>query len=192
MMLKGSQNYKEYMPKEAVSVYENAINAGLYPADSSRLDAAVIAHFRLNPSAPTDIHDAAGGLYNRLYDGARTASSIESLIKLSETKKYTRSRIMRAVWYSYFGVTSSEIRRLPQYTQLLAANTVGRALLRRISKQSEFPVITKPSARNGLGDEVIRQKMRADTADAVYMLTLGTDARQDHPLTFTPLVKKGE
>lgn len=190
IMREGSDLYKEYMPREAVSAYENAKEKGLYPADSTRLDAAVIAHLRLNPSAPTDIHDAAGGLYNRLCDGARKASNIDSLIEHSETKKYTSARIMRAVWYSYFGVTSSEIRCLPRYTQLLAANEVGRALLRRVSKESEFPVITKPSAKDGLGEVAVRQKERADAADAVYMLSLGATARQDHPFTFTPFVKK--
>ena len=67
---------------------------------------------------------------------------------------------------------------------------VGKRLLRSISKQSEFPVITKPSNISRYGETVIHQKNRANIADSVYMLTLGASASADHAITFTPYVKK--
>ena len=181
----------DYVPEEARKVYINAITDGKMPSDVTRLDTAVISSFRLN-SRMTDVeyHDAAGGLYNRLCDISAEATKISMLTAEAETKKYTKARIRRAIWNSYFGVTSSDVRSLPAFTQVLAMDEVGKALLKAIKKSSDFPVITKPSSFKELGDNVIRQKELSNRADAVYGLTLKNANSGRFPLTFTPYVKK--
>lgn len=180
----------DYLPENAGIIYNNAIANGKMPADSSRLDTAVISFFRLNsPEVDVDIHDASGGLYNRLCDKSAEASSISSLTALAETKKYTKARIRRAIWNSYFGVTSSDVRELPLYTQVLAMDFIGRSVLKKIKKMSDFPIITKPSAYKELGSGIIRQKELSNKADAIYGLTLNVPNPGSFPLTFTPYVK---
>ena len=181
----------DYVPEEARKVYVNAITEGKMPSDITKLDTAVISSFRLN-SRMTDVdyHDAAGGLYNRLCDISAEATSISMLTAEAETKKYTKARIRRAIWNSYFGVTSSDVRPLPAFTQVLSMDEVGKTLLKAIKKSSDFPVITKPSSFKELDDNVIRQKELSNRADAVYGLTLKIANSGRFPLTFTPYVKK--
>ena len=181
----------DFVPKAAKSIYLDAIDTGKLPADASRLDLAVISYFRLNsPTADVDIHDAAGGLYNRLCEMSAEATSISNLTNLTETKKYTSARIRRAIWNSYFGVTSSDVRSLPSYTQVLGMDSVGRSVLKRIKKESNFAVITKPSSYKELDEQVIRQKELSNKADSVYALTLKKANSGRFPLTFTPFVKE--
>ena len=187
-----SQNISalDYVPESARNVYIEAINDGKMPSDTSLLDYSVISSLRLNsPSAGVDIHDAAGGLYNRLCDLSAEATSISSLTSLAETKKYTRARIRRAIWNTYFGVTSSNVKHLPSYTQVLAMDSTGRSILKRIKKMSSFPVITKPSSYREYSDEVISQKELGNKADSIYGLTLKKANSGRFPLTFTPYVK---
>ena len=180
----------DYVPENAKKVYEKAIQDGKMPSDIARLDLAIITSFRLSsPKESVEIHDAQGGLYNRLCDMSAEANSISSLTSLSETRKYTKARIRRAIWNSYFGVTSSDVRTLPLYTQVLAMDTVGRSVLKRIKKMSDFPVITKPSSYKEYGEEVIRQKAISNKADSVYGLALKNVNSGRFPLTFTPYVK---
>ena len=180
-----------YVPYSAKDIYQKAIEEGKMPADPSMLDKAIISFFRINsPDAEVEIQDAKGGLYNRLCDKSAEATSISSLTALAETKKYTHARIRRAIWNSYFGVTSSDVRELPLYTQVLAMDNIGRSLLKRIKKISDFPVITKPSAYKELDDGVIRQKEISNKADSVYGLTLKVPNSGSFALTFTPYVKK--
>lgn len=180
-----------YIPESARSTFRKALSDGKVPSDITKLDAAVISSFRLNsPTADIDIHDAAGGLYNRLCDLSADATSISMLTALAETKKYTKARIRRAIFNTYFGVTSSEVRSLPSYTQVLAMDDVGRAVLKAIKKTSDFPVITKPSSYKEFGENVIRQKELSNRADAVYGLTLKNANSGRFPLTFTPYVKE--
>lgn len=181
----------EYVPKSAKDIYSKAITNGKMPADVTKLDTAVISSFRLNSSdASVDIHDAMGGLYNRLCDMSAEATTISSLTSMTETKKYTKARIRRAIWNTYFGVTSSKVRELPCYTQVLAMDDIGRSLLKMIKKMSDFPVITKPSSYKDYGDTVIEQKELSNKADAVYDLTLKVANTGRFPLIFTPYVKK--
>ena len=118
------------------------------------------------------------------------ATSISGLTALAETKKYTSARIRRAIWNSYFGVTSSDVRALPSYTQVLAMDSIGRSLLKSIKKVARLSVITKPSAYKELSDEVIRQKELSNKADSVYHLTFKVANSGRFPLTFTPYVKE--
>ena len=180
----------DYVPENAKNIYLKAMEGGKMPSDVSRLDVSVISSFRLNsPAADSEIHEAAGGLYNRLCDMSAEATSISSLTSMAETKKYTKTRIKRAIWNTYFGVTSSDVRALPAYTQVLAMDSVGRLLLKRIKKMSDFPVITKPSSYKGLSEQVCRQKELSAKADAVFGLTLKNANSGRFSLTFTPYVK---
>lgn len=181
----------DYLPKSTNSVFLKAIRDGKMPSDTARLDLAVISQFRLNsPSDDVDIHDAGGGLYNRLLAMSEKTTSISSLASLSETKKYTNARIRRAIWNSYFGVTSSDVRTLPTYAQVLALDTVGRSLLQRIKKVSDYYIITKPSSYKELSEPAIRQKELCNKADSVFGLSLKNPNPGAFPITFTPYVKK--
>ena len=189
-LMEESLSALEYVPKNAKNIYSTAIKNGKMPADITKLDTAVISSFRLNsPDASVDIHDAMGGLYNRLCDMSAEATTISSLTSMTETKKYTKARIRRARWNTYFGVTSSKVRELPCYTQVLAMDDVGRSLLKMIKKMSDFPVITKPSSYKDYSDAVIEQKELSNKADAVYDLTLKNTNTGRFPLIFTPYVK---
>ena len=186
-----SDSALDYVPNNAKTIYLDAIKNGKMPSDVTKLDSAVISSFRLNsPDASVDIHDAMGGLYNRLCDMSAEATTISSLTSMTETKKYTKARIRRAIWNTYFGVTSSKVRELPCYTQVLAMDDIGRSLLKMIKKVSDFPVITKPSSYKEYGDAVIEQKELSNKADAVFDLTLNEPNSGRYPLIFTPYVKK--
>ena len=181
----------DYMPICAKNVFVEAREKSEMPTSISALDVAVISHFRLNPT-PTESepHDAKGGLYNRLYDKSLEAVSISSLTKSAETKKFTKARIRRAVLYSYLGVTSSELETMPLYTQVLAMNSTGRALLRQIKRAGKITVLTKPAAYKECSALTVRQKELSDRADSVFALTHGGDRSGTLSLTFTPYVKK--
>lgn len=181
----------DYIPENAKEVFLKAIKSGKMPSDEKRLSEALITGIRLNsPSLEDSILDASGGLYNRLTKLSFEANSIQSLMSLAETKKYTKARIRRAIWNMFFGVTSSEIRKSPAFTQILATSSLGRRVLKRIPKRTDFHIFNKPSRTKGLGEDVLCQKSRADRADSVYGLTLPCPNKGGYYLTVTPYVKE--
>lgn len=181
----------EYIPKNAISVISEEYNNHLFPTDCEKLSAAIISHFRLNPPYDdTDVHDAKGGLYNRLYSASFKANTISSLTLLAGTKKYTNARIRRAIWYSFFGVTSSTVKELPHYTQVLALDNIGKSILKEVKKISDFQILTKPSDSSKLSQEAKIEKELADKADSVFHLTKPTPPHGATALLTTPYVMK--
>ncbi len=181
----------QYIPTITKGEFLDAIEAGEFPCDSERLSTAIISSFRINPLAEgCNIHDAAGGLYNRLRDLSFETDSFEKLVCLAETKKFTRARIQRAIFYSLLSVTSSHVRTMPLYTQILALDTAGRTILKDIRKHSDFPILTKPSDVEILSDGALLQKELSDRADSVFQLTKPSYKDGRASVRFTPYVKK--
>ena len=181
-------NFVPFSTKQSISTCKIS---GTFPADSQRLSTAIISSIRLNtPSTMGHIHDVGGGLYNRLYASAKEATDLGTLISLTETKKYTRARIRRAIWYSFLGVTSSDVKESPEYTQVLGMDEVGKMMLKEIGKQSSLPIVTKPSRSSILSEIAKRQLANSQRADSVFELCKPSPGKGDAPLRFSPYVKK--
>ena len=179
----------KYIPNIAKNIVLDAYGSGKAPCDAEKLSSAILSHFRLNlPPSECDIHDAGGGLYNRLKNASLEATSISSLTELTDTKKYTTARIRRAMWYSFFGVTSSEVKELPLYTQVLAMDSIGKKILKEIKKMSDFPVVTKPSSFDFMPDTAKKQKQLADKADSVFQITKPYPTSGSNALKTSPVV----
>lgn len=175
----------KYIPERCASIISEQIKLMACPTDESRLDSAVISHLRLNPqNTEKPIHDTQGGLYNRLIKESHQASTISSLQDLTVTKKYTIARIRRAIWYTFFGVTSSNVKSAPQFTQILAMDKIGQALLKKIKKTAKISILTKPSSMPE-SPCAAEQKQLSDKADAVFQLM------KPCPKPATDLYKRG-
>ena len=182
--------FSSYIPEPVHGIIGEEFKNSNAPCDASKLDEAILSHFRLShPTAECDIHDADGGLYNRLVKMSYEAKNISSLIDLSATKKYTTARIRRAIWYSFFGVTSSDVKNSPKFTQVLALDTVGQVLLRGIKKNGSIPVITKPSIKFSDSDAK-RQKQLSDNADFIFQLSKPQADSASSIYKRSPFVKK--
>lgn len=180
-----------FLPQNSIKTVIQEHEDCHFPIDSEKLSSAIISHLRLySPEADTEIHDAKGGLYNRLYNASFKANTISSLTNLAGTKKYTAARIRRAIWYSFFGVTSSTVKELPRYTQVLAMDNVGKTILKEVKKNSDFPILTKPSDCSKLPIEALKQKELADKADSVFHLAKPNPPLGNASLLTTPYVMK--
>jgi len=179
----------DFVPFSTKSAYLEESSKHRAPTDPERLFSAIISNLRLNsPSTDKTIHDADGGLYNRLLAAANEATSIQSLIDLTATKKYTTARIRRVIWYSLFGVTSSDVKSTPEYTQVLAMDKIGQTLLKKIKKNGKITPITKPSSTPEF-DIAKRQKELCDKADAIFGLTMTANRPISEIYRVSPYVK---
>lgn len=178
----------DFIPEILKNAFTKDCENGYMICEAERLASAVISHFRTNPTC-NQIHDTDGGLYNRLYKQSFNTNTITELTALAGTKKYTTARIKRAIWYSFFGVTSSIMKELPYYTQVLALDSVGQAILKDIKKRTDFPILTKPSATKSMPNTAKRQKDFSDMADSVFQLTKPTFCVGDITIKISPYIK---
>lgn len=189
-LIAGDISAAQHIPEAARETLLGEIEAKNAPCLEERLSSAVLAHFRLSsPSAPCDVQDARGGLYNRLITKSYEAHDISSLAVLTETKKFTNARIRRAIWYSFFGVTSSDMKSSPAFTRVLALDKQGQAILRTAKSAARIPIVTKPS-ESLLCPIAAKKKVFSDGADAVFQLSKPAHAKGNHAMLTSPFYKE--
>ena len=82
------------------------------------------------------------GLYHRFYDAVRRSASLEELLDLAKTKRYTRARLRRMALAAWLGLERPE--GPPPYLRVLSANSRGCRLLKEMKTRAALPVLTKP------------------------------------------------
>lgn len=137
------ERWEGYVPPRAFEVYRVAEAEGCI-TDPSRLDGAALGFFRMKRGEELEgIAEAGGGLGERICATAMSATSLEELISLSATKRYTTAKVRRAILFSMTGVTDDLLRSEAEYTLLLAANEKGRAILSEARRKGGIPIVTK-------------------------------------------------
>jgi predicted nucleotidyltransferase len=179
------------VPENIRGIISDAYASGEMPTDSDRLSTALISYFRLNPPKQrVAFHDAGDGLYNRLYNANFEANNISDMLEVAERRKSTTARIRRAMWNSFFGVTSSEIKNMPKFTQVLAMDKLGMLLLKNMKCKEGFSVLTKPSKISHFSEEQKKQKDLSDRADSIFELSKPIPKNGKSSLTLTPHIDK--
>ena len=159
------------LPNEVRGVYKDACKDGIFPVFTDALSLPYLSYFCLNaPSAEASIADAGGGLYHRIFAMAKKAMTLEELIRLTQTKKYTAARIRRALRNTVLGVTSSDTPEDPSYTTVLAMNSRGQEILREIRKKKSFSILTKPADFPLLPEKAVKEAEAVNRADSLYTL----------------------
>ena len=156
------------LPEFSSELCKNALENGALPVNDLRLSNAVLAFLRMNPPSNENIaFDCDGGLAHRLYNSSLEATDINELITLALTKRYTNARIRRAILNLYFGITSSDVKNLPNYTQVLAMDSKGRKKLKEMKNHSRIEILTKPADYTSLSDYAKAHAEISNRADRI-------------------------
>jgi predicted nucleotidyltransferase len=170
---KGTDGLAAYMPTAAVELLDRAVADKTAPVDVKRIESAVLSFFRLtSPESLSDIAELGNGLEYRLCEAALKAGTLDEFFSLAATKKYTDSRSRRAVLFAMTGVMRHDLKTLPQYTTLLAANAEGREVLSQLrKKENVISVVTKPADGKSVSE---RQYTLSYLLDCLFTLAMPT------------------
>ncbi len=123
-------------------VLANELEAGRAPIDFNRLETAVLSKLRtMGREELAMLPEMRGGFHNRLHGAIAGAGSLEELYSLVKSKRFTLSRVRRAVLCAFLGITEDMALATPPL-RLLAIGKRGPELLSRVSAT----VISRPAA----------------------------------------------
>ena len=147
----------ERMPEAMRTAYEAEERCGRAPVFRERCERAMLARLRSMSEADFAALDEGNeGLYRRLYEASRKATSVEELLDLAKTKRYAYTRLQRMVLWAYLGLCPSEFPAEEPYLRVLAANSRGREVLARMRKTASLLVLTKSADVRQLSAEAQR------------------------------------
>lgn len=115
-------------------------------ADFSLAERAMLYRMRqLSPDEWASSPDCGEGLSNRLFQAVHQGTSVEEILTLAKSKRYTHARLRRILLWAYLSMTHSDRPAAPPYLRLLGMNRTGRELLRLIQEKGSLPILTKPA-----------------------------------------------
>ena len=108
------QTVKKHMPKASFALLQKAVKERKAPVFTEHAGNVLLGFFRLmNPQQLHSIYGMEGGLAERLCKTADSCLSYDTWIAKASGKKYTASRIRRAVFAAVTGVTASDVSAGP-------------------------------------------------------------------------------
>ena len=170
MMLDGRPVTGE-IPDTALRVYRRQEELGRCAADIGALEQAILSRLRMVPlSAFVMQSDGADGIGKRLYEAARTESSLNGVLSGAKTRRYALSRLRRMAMCAVLGVKEGMNGGVPPYARVLAFNERGQRLLSSLKVSGAVPILTKPASVRELGAECTRLFSLGADAHDMYVL----------------------
>ncbi|MCX7903723.1 MAG: nucleotidyltransferase [Caloramator sp.] len=142
---------KTTMPHFSFEIIQREKKLGRGPINIENLKDLILYKIRsLTTSELSKIHDISEGLENKIKYAAEESSTIEDLLNLVQSKRYTRTRLQRILLYILFDITREvylQNTKEINYIRILAANSNGRKILKYIKDNElvDIPIIINPS-----------------------------------------------
>ena len=175
-----------YMPDACIDILKKATeNRDI--SEGEKLERAMKLFFRMkNPRELDGIAELDEGLASRICRAARESAE-GGFVDMIRTKRYTDSRIRRALLFALTGVRREDVAALPAYVNLLGADSVGRALLAAKRKSGSIEVLAKSAdiPQNALAQ---RQAELSESLDSVFSLSLGRERAVSDMLKRSPII----
>lgn len=138
----------DVVPDATLHLMKEEAACGRGPVFPERLLPFLLYKLRTMPEEQlTGVLDISEGLEHRISKAGRNLLSLAHFIETIKTKRYTRTRIQRALLYITLGYTRemAQIFDLtgPGYIRILGVSAKGRELIRRMKKTAALPVVTR-------------------------------------------------
>lgn len=154
------------------------------PADIGRLDAVFLSWLRTADAAAADLVPGfRGGIGRRLAQAALEAPDFAGALRCAGVR-CPDSRLRRGLLFAVAGASEDDLRAVPAYAALLAANETGCRFLATLRHGAELPVVTKRSAVPS-SPLASRQLLLHDRAAGLWSLCLPV------PLPPSVLLRRG-
>ncbi len=175
----------ELMPEKAAEIFRDA---DLHR--TSNLDAIVTAYLRFFDGRMPGI-EISGGIENRLKRAAERNFGVNKIIEASVERRFSASRLRRAIFGAICGFDAKEYESEPEFTQILAANQRGREFLSSIRKKRELCILTKPANFNRLPEKAKKQFESSFRAESLWALSADDESkrRADELLRAVPYIE---
>ena len=156
------------LPEESRFAIREAFEEGQI-ALMKKVESAILFFWRTaDTKKASTCAECGGGVAERLAAAAKRAGTLEEMLDIAATKRYTDARLRRALIFGMLGVTLADLKRRAPYVNFLCANSAGLDFL---SGVGDINVISKPS-RIPEDSDSQRQAEICLAFDALYTLAM--------------------
>ncbi len=180
--------FENYVPNNVHNLYAESIKSGNV-LSHDKYNTALLSLLRCKISEDlTDIANMAEGLENRIAVAVKNSTSIEMIYDNAKTKRYTHSRVRRAVLSLAFGITNDDLNISVPYCRLLGFNKSCSDVLGKLASNSMLPFVVTQADLNKLNSKYANRIFELESLSTdVYSLALNKTDICSKEMTFSPI-----
>lgn len=153
---------KDAIPPTTYEILKEEFSKGRGPIFWEYLEFVIAMFRKMRREDFEKIYSFNEGLDLRFWEAARQTGDLQQFVELVKAKRFTYSRIRRAILHVLFDLEKEQMEKSnvlgPQYLRILGFNNKGRELLKEIKRKSEIPLIATASLYKQVLEEVEKQR----------------------------------
>ena len=170
-----------FVPYKVYELLAKAYREGKLPFSEKKIEPAVLAVLRMMREEDFEKGPdcASEGLYHRVFDAVREASTLDGLYLSIKTKRYAMSRVKRIVSGAFLGLDNSVLKNseLP-YIRVLGMNETGAAVLKEAKNSGcRLPVSSSLAELSKTSETAEYFAMLESRAEDLWQLGLPTPGK---------------
>ncbi len=140
-LIYNNESFEKFIPDYLLDLYNEDIKNGQFVStDKFDLAAFSILRSKLNDNL-SNVANMGEGLDNRIKSAVKNNTQLSKLYDEIKTKRYTHTRIKRAVLSTILDVKSTDLEITPPYCRVLGFNTKVSSKMGELAKNSKLPFV---------------------------------------------------
>ncbi len=171
-LINDKNDFLRYVPDNVFQIYKKALVDGEY-LDTNKFNISALSILRSINIINPEIANMAEGIENRITSAVKTSSNLAEIYDKVKTKRFTHSRIRRAVLSAIMNVTNDDLRISVPYCRLLGFNMKISNKLGDLAKKCSLPfVVNYSDILNLNSDKALRVFELENKSSDLYNLAL--------------------
>lgn len=187
-LIYNNESFEKYIPDYLLDLYNEDIKNGRY-VSTDKFDLATFSILRskLNDDL-TDIANMGEGLDNRIKSAVKNNTQLSKLYDDVKTKRYTHTRIKRAVLSLVLDVKACDLEISPPYCKVLGFNIKSSSIMGELAKNSKMPFVAVYSDIVNLNSENANRVFELENKSTdFYNLIMHNSSSCSTEMKFSPI-----
>ena len=188
-LLLQKKSVKNLMPKSSYSILKDELGNGRFVLDVAQFEKQIIYKLRcMSVEQIANLPDVSEGLEYKIKEAANTCNTLEALMFMIKSKRYTMTRINRILLYALLDISKQDYinsQKIIPYTRILGMSENGKLLLSKLSKNRKLNVITSVKQFMDKNNNKLLKAMLEKDILATNIYTMEYKKNPDANLDFT-------
>ena len=189
-LINENKDFEKYVPDNVYEIYINALEKGEY-LNTEKFNISALSILRSIDAINPKIANMAEGLENRIASAIKISSDINEIYDKVKTKRFTHSRIRRAVLSTIMNVTNDDLPPSVPYCRLLGFNMNIANNLGDLAKKCSLPFVVNYSDIVNLNkDDALQVFGLENKSSDLYNLALQKTGNCSTEMTYSVIKMK--
>ena len=181
---------RQAMPKSSFDIMYDCLRSGKTVSSISKFEREIIYNLRkMSIEEISELPDVTEGLEYSIKDAANSCNTIDELISIVKSKRYTTTRLKRILLYCLLGITKKDMqnsKKATPYIRVLGFNEKGKDLLSGFSHANpKLEIVTSVKKYLETSNNKILKNMLEKDIFATNIYTLGYEYDSYSNLDYT-------